>query len=75
VIGAPRVFVVTCPVPPGLASRLRLEVVEHTVTAVSKHGFRHSFRLPREVAVERLESQVFGNVLEIRMPYLPGGGR
>jgi len=72
VSSAPPVFVVTCPVPPGSAELLRVEVAGRTVTAVSLDGFRHTFELPPEVAVERLGWQVYADVLELRAP-LPAG--
>ena len=66
---APPVFVVTCPVPPGSSQRLRVEVAGRTVTAVGPAGFRHTFELPPEVAVEQLDWQVYADVLELRAPY------
>jgi hypothetical protein len=39
------------------------------VTAASPDGFRHTFELPLEVAIERLEWQVYADILEVRAPY------
>ena len=66
---APPVFVVTCSVPPGLGEHLGVEVEGRTVTAMSPGGFRHTFELPPEVAVEHLDWQVYADVLELRAPY------
>lgn len=65
----PHVFVVTCAVPRGSSERLYVELAGRTVTAASPDGFRHSFELPAEVAIERLEWQVYADVLEVRAPY------
>ena len=65
----PHVFVVTCAVPRGLSERLQVEIAGRTVTAVGADGFRHTFELPPEVAIERLEWQVYADVLELRAPY------
>jgi hypothetical protein len=67
------VFVVTCPVPRGAAEHLRVEVTDHTATASTTGGFRHTFELPSEVAVEWLEWQVHADVLELRAPYAASG--
>lgn len=70
--GAPPVFVVTCSVPQGSREHLRVEVAGRTVTAMSPDGFRHTFELPPEVAIERLGWQVYADVLELRAPLLAG---
>jgi hypothetical protein len=49
-----------------------VEVAGRTVTAVSPDGFRHTFELPPEVAIERLGWQVHADVLELRAPLLAG---
>lgn len=67
--GAPPVFVVTCSVPSGLGKHLRVEVAGRTVTALSPDGFRHTFELPPEVAVECLGWQVYAGILELRAPH------
>jgi hypothetical protein len=64
-----RVFVVTCPVPPGAGKHLSVTAAGRTVTAVSPHGFRHEFELAQEVLADELEWQLFGEFLEIRVPY------
>jgi hypothetical protein len=69
VSNAPHVFVVTCAVPPSSSERLYVEVAGRTVTAMSPDGFRHTFELPLEIAIERLEWQVYADVLELRVPY------
>ena len=63
------VFVVTCSVPHDSAEHLRVETAGRRVTAVSPKGFRHTFELPPEVAVEQLDWQVYADVLELRAPY------
>lgn len=70
----PRVFVVTCAVPPGAAKHLRVEVAGRKVTVVHP-GFRQTLELPAEVSMEQLGWQVYANVLELRAPYrdLPPG--
>lgn len=65
---APPVYVVTCSVPPGSSDVLRVEVAGRTATAVTPHGFRHTFELPPDVAVESLEWQVYADILELRAP-------
>ena len=64
-----RVFVVTCPVPPGSGKDLSVTVAGRTVTAASPHGFRHEFELAHEALADELEWQLFGEFLEIRVPY------
>ena len=64
-----RVFVITCPIPPGSAREVRVEIAGRTAVAVSPRGFRHRFELPPDVAIEGLEWQVHGDVLELRAPY------
>jgi hypothetical protein len=68
---APRVFAVTCPLPPGAGRQLRVEVAGRSVT-VSEPGFRHIFELPADVTTEQLDWQVHANVLELRAPYVEG---
>ena len=65
----PRVFVITCPIPPGSSRDVRVEIAGRTAVAVTPHGFRHTFELPPDVAIEGLEWQVYGDVLELRAPY------
>jgi hypothetical protein len=69
VSNTPHVFVVTCAVPRGSSERLHVELAGRTVTAASPDGFRHTFELPPEVAIERLEWQVYADILEVRAPY------
>ena len=64
-----RVFVVTCPVPPGSREHLSVTVAGRTVTALSPHGFRHEFELAPDALADELEWQLFGEFLEIRVPY------
>ncbi len=64
-----RVFVVTCPVPPGSREHLSVTVAGRTVTALSPHGFRHEFELPSDALADELEWQLHGEFLEIRIPY------
>lgn len=66
---APRVFAVTCAVPPGADEQLRVEVAGRTVTAAGPGGFTHAFTLPPEAATQRLRWQVYADVLEVRVPY------
>jgi hypothetical protein len=63
------VYAVTCSIPHGSGEHLRVEVAGQTVTAVSPYGFRHTFELPQEVAVEQLDWQVYADVLELRAPF------
>jgi hypothetical protein len=70
--GSPRVFVITCPIPPGSARDVRVEIADRTAVAVTPRGFRHRFELPPDVAIEGLEWQVYGDVLELRAPYRGG---
>ena len=65
----PHLYVVTSPVPPGSSDTLRVEVADHTATAVASPGFRHTFELPRDVAVEALGWQVHADVLRLGAPY------
>ena len=70
----PHVFVVTCAVPRGSSERLRVALAGRTVTAASPDGFRHTFELPPEVAIDRLEWQVYADILEVRVPYESAAG-
>lgn len=64
-----RVFVVTCRVPRGSGKHLSIKAVGRTVTATSLDGFRHEFELPQRALTAGLEWQLYGEFLEIRVPY------
>jgi hypothetical protein len=63
------VYVVTCPVPPGSAQQLRVEVAERTVRVTGPRGFEHTFELPRDLATDSLQWEVYTDILELRVPY------
>jgi hypothetical protein len=65
----PPAFVITCRVPSGSSDELRVDVAGRTATAATPRGFRHTFELPPDVAIEKLEWQVYADVLELRVPY------
>ncbi len=67
--GGSRVFAITCPIPRGSSRELHIEIADRTAVAVTARGFRRRFELPPDVAIEGLEWQVYGDVLELRAPY------
>jgi hypothetical protein len=69
----PRVFVVTCRVPRGSGKHLSVKVAGRTVTATSPDGVRHEFEVPQEALADGLEWQLYGEFLEIRVPYRSAG--
>ena len=64
-----RVFVVTCRMPRGSGKHPSVKVAGRTVTATSSDGFRYEFELPEGARADGLEWQIYGEFLEIRVPY------
>jgi hypothetical protein len=65
-----RVFAVTCVVPKGAGARLRVHVAGRTVTVAAPDGFARTFELPSGAPTEGLQWQVYGDVFELRAPYV-----
>lgn len=66
---ARRTFAVTCVVPKDTGTELRVRVEGRTVTVAAPDGFTRTFELPSGAATEGLHWQVYGDVLELRVPY------
>jgi HSP20 family molecular chaperone IbpA len=62
------VYVVTCRVPPCTAKELRVDIADRTVRVTGPRGFERTFELPRNVAIESLQWEVYTDILELRAP-------
>jgi len=63
------VYVVTCRVPPDSGPQLRVAIAGRTVRVTGPGGFERMFELPRYVATESLQWEVYADILELRVPY------